>query len=383
MILSATSSLFRARDLELGEPKIHCRAHANAQLEIRKMEMSPADALMESPTDFVIASDDKATHRDRELLRVLQQENRQLKKGLLNIQTNLAESVAVNEENLTNCKEIESQCDHLGKQSQAIRTETTELNQAVAESRLSVESTGEKLHNIGNVAKLIQDIADQTNLLALNATIEAARAGDAGKGFAVVATEVKELSRQTQEAVENITLAVEEILESSKRMSGDMQQLEQQSNHIEEVVNTFDACIQDTNQRNVHAIRQIVGSNDQIFMSLAKLDHVIWKVNTYLSILDRRPAIDFVDFHNCRLGKWYYQGDGQQSFSRMPSFSKLERPHSEVHNGTRQIFDLLQSSDEDLQPLLAAIEKMEQGSDGVFQFLDRILQEKQDGQIRG
>ena len=38
---------------------------------------------------------------------------------------------------------------------------------------------------IGEVMKLINDVADQTNLLALNATIEAAHAGEAGRGFAV------------------------------------------------------------------------------------------------------------------------------------------------------------------------------------------------------
>ena len=50
-----------------------------------------------------------------------------------------------------------------------------------------MQSLAEAPQKIGDVVKLISDIASQTNLLALNATIEAARAGQAGKGFAVVA----------------------------------------------------------------------------------------------------------------------------------------------------------------------------------------------------
>ncbi len=62
------------------------------------------------------------------------------------------------------------------------------------------EATG----HIGNVIRLISEIAGRTNLLALNATIEAARAGEAGKGFAVVAAEVKALAAQTARATAEI-----------------------------------------------------------------------------------------------------------------------------------------------------------------------------------
>jgi methyl-accepting chemotaxis protein len=67
-----------------------------------------------------------------------------------------------------------------------------------------VRSLTEGAERIGDVVRMIGDIAGQTNLLALNATIEAARAGEAGKGFAVVASEVKQLASQTATATGEI-----------------------------------------------------------------------------------------------------------------------------------------------------------------------------------
>lgn len=78
-----------------------------------------------------------------------------------------------------------------------------------------VQNLNASAENIGNVVKLIEDIAGQVNLLALNATIEAARAGEAGRGFAVVANEVKNLANQAANAAGDITKQIADVQEQT------------------------------------------------------------------------------------------------------------------------------------------------------------------------
>lgn len=75
---------------------------------------------------------------------------------------------------------------------------------SIEESENTITEMSKQMGHIGQIVRLISEIADQTNLLALNAAIEAARAGDAGRGFAVVADEVKALAVESQQSAEKI-----------------------------------------------------------------------------------------------------------------------------------------------------------------------------------
>ena len=115
--------------------------------------------------------------------------------------TNVATAATAATELSSSIAEVSQQ---LTRTTDVVRASVNEAESTNAQ----IAGLAEAAQKIGDVVKLIRNIAGQTNLLALNATIEAARAGEAGRGFAVVASEVKSLAVQTAKATEEIAAQI-------------------------------------------------------------------------------------------------------------------------------------------------------------------------------
>ncbi len=89
-----------------------------------------------------------------------------------------------------------------------------QLKQKVEEIATQIIKFSQQTNQIGNISKMVSDLANQTNMLALNAAVEAVRAGEHGKGFSVVAGEIRKLAEQSRVSAEKINGLVVEIQNS-------------------------------------------------------------------------------------------------------------------------------------------------------------------------
>ena len=116
----------------------------------------------------------------------------------------------------------------------------------------------------------------------------------------------------------------------------------------------------------------IAGSALKSFVELAKVDHLVFKFRIYLGLfgMEQIDPQQVASHTNCRLGKWYYEGEGREHFSRLEGYREIEAPHVEVH---RFGIDALKSRQAgDNTAMLRQVEAMEKASFLVLENLQRM-----------
>jgi chromosome segregation ATPase len=254
---------------------------------------------------------------------------------------------------------------------EVVRGQVDEITSTADSSRDTVHNLDEAIKAIYQFTGIIAEISDQTNLLALNAAIEAARAGEQGRGFAVVADEVRNLAAKTAEATDKIKDHVARVSGYSDQAKSGFENMVAASVRMQEGTDQVDGVIREVSELSHGMIRTISHNTAGSFIEAVKLDHILYKLAIYkvLAGLSDKGPDDFASHHQCRLGKWYFDGDGAK-LSGSTAYRELNAPHEVVHeSGVRA---LRANIDGDSAVCLAALTEMEDASERVIELLTQL-----------
>lgn len=289
------------------------------------------------------------------------------------IRTGLARSAEEMEQELNELHQLDDMFAQTQSALSRLSERATRINQQAISNMEAAAILDTTASSIGQLINAIQEISAQTNLLALNAAIESARAGEAGRGFAVVADEVRALAGKAHHASDQIEHLVKQVITQTSDIKASINsnqtyslEVATSSEQIEQVVNAVLAKSQ-------HMQEVIRIATARSFLDTVKIDHAVWKNHIYQHI-EQQAFYSSVNAHTeCRLGQWYFKGNGAKLYSHLHHFARLKEPHQRVHDAGKEA--LLAGQQQNLNQLVDELQAMENASEQVVETIDHLMRE--------
>ena len=299
-----------------------------------------------------------------------------VQKGLRLIQSETADMINDMDEVFAVTKKTKELATNSMVTVEAILNQMQNLDNEIQETNISINSLNEMSSEITSIVGLIKDIAEQTNLLALNAAIEAARAGEHGRGFAVVADEVRKLAERTQKATSEINVSINSMKQETGAIVEKAEVMTSVSSEVSSAVTAFKEDMRMLQNDSEDTSLLTEDMKNRLFLTLVKIDHIIFKTRVYDIVVENKPDEDIADEHHCRFGKWY-DNEGKANFGDKQSFINIAQPHTQVHRAALENVGYLKPDRrlEMAERIVRNFKAMESASQQLFGLLDELKEE--------
>ena len=233
MICATKENIFSlnqvAEKLNKNSEDISCEI---AQISNNSVELTSQAKLQHNSVSETVSSIDQMNSIVEELSNQISEQN-----------DALSQSSAAVEEMISNISSITENVDKFGNSFKNLASDSESGKTTIENVIRLVDAISEESAKLLDMNKIIESVAAQTNLLAMNAAIEAAHAGEAGKGFAVVAEEIRKLSESSTEQSHSIKKALSDVIDNIKNVTAAANNAGSMFGEIVNQISTDDALI--------------------------------------------------------------------------------------------------------------------------------------------